>query len=167
MSGFNDVIAENFNKIKSDFEKKSYTQFEDFDEDLFMDTYLRCADALKGKEMTKNEYIKYYWAAYANRFKTDRADAMKFVRLDDPNREQAISLYSHYNINVDITCEEIIKNVKLKFGDYYANAWLLHVSEDKTYKELESLGYNFKFNDVFKKITKWVRSEFKRARFAR
>ena len=42
MNGFSDAIAENFNKIRKDFEKKSYSLFEEFDEDLFMDTYIKC-----------------------------------------------------------------------------------------------------------------------------
>lgn len=167
MNGFSDAIAENFNKIRKDFEKKSYSLFEEFDEDLFMDTYIKCSDKLRGKEMSKDEYIKYYWISYVNGFKTIKSESVNTISIDDPNREHIISLYSPYNIGIDITCETIIKNVRMKFGDYYTDAWLLHTSEDKTYKELEELGYKFKFNDIFKNITKWIRSEFKNARFAK
>ena len=167
MNGFSDAIAENFNKIRTDFEKKSYKLFEEFNEDLFMDAYIKCSETLKNKEMSKEEYIKYYWVSYVNGFKTLKSETPNVISIDDPNREHIISLYTPYNISIDITCETIISNVKLKFGDYYAGAWLLHILENKTYKELKELGYDFKFNDVFKNITKWIRIEFKNARFAK
>lgn len=163
---FDEAIAKNFNKIKKDFIRKSINIFENFDEDIFMDSYLKCASALKNKQLTENEYIKYYWAAYCNSYKTDKVESSKFVSLDDPDKGQVISLYTPYNINIDITCNDIIEGVRKKFGDYYTNAWLMHI-DGKSYKELESIGYTFKFNDIFKKIVKWVRVEFKKSRYWR
>ena len=55
---------------------------------------------------------------------------------------------------------DILNSIREKFGNEYTSAWVEHIN-GKTYKDLEFLGYNFKFNDIFKKIVKWVRKNYK------
>ena len=67
---FTDIIAKQFNNIKTEFEMRSYNLFNEWDEDLFMDTYIKCSKILNDKQLTKSEYLKYFWTSYKNSFKT-------------------------------------------------------------------------------------------------
>lgn len=159
IGGFEDAVVKKFNSIRNEFETRSYNLFNMFDEDLFMDAYIKCSSTLKDKQMSYQEYIKYYWAAYTNMFKTEYSKPTP-ISLDDPNRGEIISLSTPYNRNIDVLYEKITESVITKFG-HVGEAWVEHI-HGKSYKELESMGYNFKFNDSFKKITKWVRENFKK-----
>ena len=158
--GFVDVVSNGFNKIRAEFERNSCNSFGEFDEDLLMDSYIKCCDALVDRDMQESEYIKYFWKTYSNLYKTSRSNPLAMVRIDDPNNGRIINLQDPYNISIDLTCEKILKMVYKKFSKDHVDAWVLHVYDNKSYDELEELGYNFKFNDIFKRITKWVRKEF-------
>ena len=155
---FSKLISEEFDLIKSKFESKSISLYEEFDEDVFIDAYIKCCEVIN-KPLSKEECIKYFWTAYANRFKTMQSKN-KYTSFHDIQKNQIISINESYNYNIDILYGRIINDAKLVFNSEYVEAWIYHICEGKSYKELEQLGYNFKFNDVFKKIMKWVRKNY-------
>lgn len=159
---FVDAISNGFDKIKQNFINKCNALEYEFDEDLFMDAFLNCHNTLKDKKMPKGEHVKYYWVSYLNKLKTEKAKESKFIGFEDigEQKKSCIDSYS-YNPHVDNDYNAIIELVRSKYDQKYVDAWILHVCEDKTYKELKEMGYNFKFNDVFKRITKYVRKEYK------
>lgn len=158
---FDDIIGTKFKEIKNKFKSKSESLYEEFDEDVFIDAYIKCHDIFANKTLSQEEYIKYFWTAYSNNFKTARSKIVE-VSFEDITPNQIISINDSYNVNIDKKYQEIIDFVTKKFGDYYASAWIKHVCEDISYKELDALRYNFKYNDVFKKINKIVRDKFKK-----
>ena len=159
---FVEAISNNFEQVKQKFISKCKLLEYEFDEDIFMDTFLNCYNALKDKLMPKNEHIKYYWVSYLNKLKTEKTKESKFIGFEDigEQKKSCIDSYS-YNPHVDDDYNTIIELVRAKYDQKYVDAWILHVCEDKTYKELKEMGYDFKFNDVFKRITKYVRKEYK------
>lgn len=158
---FMDIISSDFDNIKNAFIKRCINNELDFDEDVFMDALLNCERVLNGKLMTKSECIKYYWVAYSNKLRTFKSKQDIFVSYDDiMNYNIQSSLNSSYNSSVDYKYNEIVKMAYEKFDKIYVDAWLAHICEGKTYKELQELGYNFKFNDIFKRITKFIKKEY-------
>lgn len=154
---FANVVAKNFDKIKASFAKRANNLGLDFDEDLFMDTFIKCDTTLKNKQFTEQEYIQYFWKAYVNGSKTP--PKITTVSLDDPNRGSIVpDLPSPYNPDVDRKYQEICEKLGNKFEEHYIQAFLLHYAEDKSYKELEELGYNFKHNNIFKRMMKYIKN---------
>ena len=159
---FMNIVAGDFSKIKSKFINKCKTNEIEFDEDLFMDAFLCCCKTLNDKEMSKEECIKYYWVSYINKIKTDKPKELKFVSFDEIESSSSVMpQFGSYCSWIDDKYNGIIEYIYQKYDKEYAEAWILHICEGKSYKELSELGYDFKFNDIFKRIMKNVRKEFK------
>lgn len=162
---FMDLVAGKFALIKSKFINKCKTNEMEFDEDLFMDTFICCCKTLKDKKMSIDECIKYYWVSYLNKIKTNKPKEHRFESFDELTGTGAkISFLGTgpYDRTIDDQYNDIITYIYSKYKKEYADAWILHTCEGKSYKELEEIGYNFKFNDVFKRMTRNIRSEFKK-----
>lgn len=159
---FVELVAEDFDSIKCLFIKKSNALGIDFNEDLFMDAFLNCEKVWKDKILSKDECLKYYWIAYLNKVKTEASKQSLFVPYDDMiNYNIQSPMCGSYNQCIDNTYNEIVKMAYDKFDKSHVDAWLEHVCGGKSYKELRELGYDFKFNDVFKKITKFIKTFYK------
>lgn len=160
---FMDIVASDFSNIKNKFINKCKTNEIEFDEDLFMDAFLCCCKTLEAKSITKEECIKYYWVSYLNKIKTNKPKENKFESLDEMRGQYSVSmttgLYNHW---IDEQYSGVVEFAYNNYQKEYVDAWLLHICEGKSYKELNELGYNFKFNDVFKRIMKSIRKEFKK-----
>lgn len=159
---FIDIIAADFDNVKHIFINKCNAMEYEFDEDLFMDVFINCHNKLLDKLMTKSECIKYYWVAYLNKYKTEKSKESRFIGFEDIKEQKSILNTYNYNPIIDNDYNQIIELVRNKFDKDYVDAWLLHICDDKSYKELNDMGYNFKFNDIFKRINKYVRKEFKK-----
>lgn len=153
-STFISIISNNFERIKKNFQTGLKTNGYEFDEDLFIDTLLRCSCTLKDKQMTEKEAAKYYWVSYINSLKRVKSNPLEFdieeYDIDDPEEE--------YNEDIDGLYNYIILSVESKFGTDISNAWREHICHGKTYKELEMMGYKMKFNYEFKRITRFIRN---------
>lgn len=154
-SNFKEAICNNFNNLKRNFQSGLKNKGYDFDEDLFIDTLLKCGSALKNRDITKSEMIKYCWTAYVNGLK--RLKLKEKTTLDI--EETTVEIYDiPYNEDIDRIYEIIIKEVKERFEEHISSAWISHVCHNKSYKELESDGYDFKFNYEFKRIMRYIRN---------
>lgn len=159
---FMDIIGADFDNIKDSFINRCKKFEMEFDEDVFMDTLLNCERVLGDKEMIKSDCLRYYWVAYANKLKTIKSKQDLFIPYDDIlNYNIQQPLYDSYNPLIDSMYNEIVKLAYKKFDKTYVDAWLIHVCEGKSYKELRDMGYNFKFNDIFKRITRLIKKEYK------
>ena len=159
---FMDLVAKNFDSIKETVIKKCKSHEIEFNEDLFMDTILCCERVFGDKLISLNDCMKYFWVAYYNKIKTYKSKQNIFVSYDDIinyNIQQPI--IDSYNPLIDSEYNSIVKIAYDKFDKEYVDAWLIHICEGKTYKELREMGYDFKFNDIFKRITKYIKKEYK------
>ena len=154
---FANVVANNFEAIKKSFITRLKQMGNEFDEDMFMDNFIKCCTTLNDKPMSKSDCINYFWRAYVNNLKTPS----KFITisLDDPDRGPIVpDLPVSYNYSIDRKYQNLINLLEEKFGNYYTQAYILHFAEDKSYKELIELGFDFKHNNIFKRMTKYIKS---------
>lgn len=153
------IIANKYETIKTNFKIACGKKNIIFDEDLFNDTYLNCFNALNGKNITEKNAIQYFWAAYSNNNrKKCRVSKYKPIlktldeKYDDINDEKYCE--KKYQI-FDI----LVNSVTSKFGSEISNLWLLHFIENKTYNDLIEMGYkNTNFHNLFRKINSYIKN---------
>lgn len=153
---FANVIAKNFEPIKQSFILMSKQHGFSFDEDLFMDAFIKCEASLKNKTLSDQEYIKYFWTAYKNHI----ISAFK-PSSSEVDERVLPHLFHTYDISIDYKYEHVTATLGKKFDTYYIQAFMLHYADNKSYKELIELGYSFKHNNIFKRMMKYLKTTMK------
>lgn len=152
---FADIVAENFEEIRGNFRKglpsKGYT----YDEDIMSDAFISCCNALKDKELTKPEALKYYWAAYINKYKTYLSKVKFHLDIDDEDIDVIEEVYDDTIDNIYSIITEAICD---KFGERDAKLWDLHICQGLTAKEIKALGFDHEENLVYftRKIKRYI-----------
>lgn len=152
---FADIVAENFNEIHGNFKKGLPLKGYIYDEDLMSDAFLSCCNALKDKLLTKQEALKYYWAAYINKFKTQVSKVKFYVDIED---EEIDVIEENYDSTIDEIYNIIIEAVRDKYGIRDAYVWELYACQGKSAKEIKSVGITHieNFVNFNKKIKRYI-----------
>lgn len=151
-----EIMEKKFNLIKTNFIKASNKNNIAFNEDIFMDTYLKCCETLKGKDLTEEQIIQYYWTSYVNNTKKEYRK-LKY-KSNENDMEEAFSIVDEpYDDRRFKVFDTIIAYVKENFPKDF-NMWYLHFAENKSYKDLINLGYNnINFHNIFRNINNHVK----------
>lgn len=160
MGIFADLISEDFDNIKKSFINRSKSAGYTFDEDLFMDSYINCQIKLSDKQMTKIECVKYFWVAYHNKLRTPHQKLQTIELTPDIEKTYSYNDDSYQEI-IESKYNKIIDILKKKYDIRLIDAWVLHMCEHKTYRELYDMGYTFNFKNNFKQINQYLRKKFK------
>lgn len=152
---FADIVAENFDEIRGNFRKGLPAKGYQYDEDIMSDAFISCCNALKDKELTKPEALKYYWAAYINKYKTHLSKVKFHLDIDDEDIDVIDEVYDD---TIDGIYDIITKAVREKFGEEEAKIWELHTCQGLTAKELKVMGYDNIENLVYftRKIKRYI-----------
>lgn len=144
-------IGENFEKIKKTFKNMIKKQGYDFNEDVFMDTIIKCDNKLKGKNLKYDEIIKYLWMAFKNNtlrelnyFRNNSTDVFPENLLEEPKDNTLF--YKVSRIIID------------EFGVDMYKAFILHAN-GVTYNELDNMYDIPDIKYVFRKIREYVREK--------
>jgi hypothetical protein len=155
-----------FNKIENRFEsfknkiaKLSYKNNIGFDEDVFMDSILRCTETFKNENATEIDVDNYFWKAYKqNMISSCTRDKFKdFVPLDKIKDDSNDCVYSD---DIDEIVKIITKEVKENFGDKILDAWLLHICNGVTYEELECEYAGLNLHNEFRQIKRHITQKY-------
>ena len=155
-----------FNKIENRFEsfknkivKLSYKNNIGFDEDVFMDSILRCTETFKNENATEIDVDNYFWKAYKqNMISSCTRDKFKnFVPLDKIKDDNNDCVYSD---DIDEIVKIITTEVKENFGDKILDAWLLHICNGVTYEELECEYAGLNLHNEFRQIKRHITQKY-------
>lgn len=154
---FSYVVAANFHEIKKNFKSGLKNSGYMWDEDIFMDAYVKCDSVLKNKLMDKKEALKYYWTAYINKMK-NKYKSRYAVMEEIPEDYDKID--EEYNEDKDLICELMYEAVVKKFGKPVANAWIDHRCFGRT---IDNIMKEYKFTQDFhytlKRIKKYINED--------
>lgn len=150
---FNELVVKDFYVLKTKFQTKLKTMGLEFDEDLFVDTMLKCDKALINKDLPKHDLLKYWWVSYCNEVKRNKN--IVYIDIND----DIDSCDEMYEDIVDDIYNFVIKELNNNFDNTVIDAWINHICHNKSYKELIEMGYNYKFNNEFKKITRFIKNK--------
>lgn len=148
-------IEPRFDAFKEKMCKLAHKHKVDFNEDVFMDTIIRCMKTFTNKTTNNNEVDKYFWTAFRqNMLSAKTRNKFKEVVQIDTISERIDE--SEYNTDIDELVVIIEDEVRQEFGNEIYEAWYLHICEGKTYKELEELGYGDGLHNEFKHIKRHI-----------
>ena len=158
MSTFNSVLEVDFETIKRNFRKACNSHNLIFDEDIFVDTYIKCVIALGDKDMSNASHISYFWTAYANNLRKSKRTSKFTPKLCEIT--DTYSAPTEYEEDLKDKLFDIIQiAVDSKFGTGVTNIWKLHFIENKTYEELELMGYEgVNFHNLFRQINFYIKN---------
>lgn len=161
MGGYNFLltIGRDLNRIKNIFRKGLEKYNVAFDEDIFSDTMLKCAEKLNEKAIEDDTTsLKYFWTSFKNNsLKICEREKSKFENIDDTN--VACIIDETYDDRMDITYDIIVNSVSEQFGKELCDLWMQHIINDKTYEELGKITEIDNLHYRFRKIRNYVRSE--------
>ena len=151
---FSSIISNNFQEIKRTFKSGLRNSGYIWDEDIFMDTYIKCDNVLGDRIINKTEALKYFWAAYINKLKNYYKSKHSIKEVIRDNYDM---IDEEYNIFKDILCYEIYKKVEKEFGEEIANAWVDYKAYRKSANEImKKYGFKQDFHYILRKIKKYI-----------
>ena len=145
-----------FKSFKAKIKKLAHKNKIIFDEDVFMDTLIKCMDTFQNERASNDDIDNYFWASFKkNSFSNFSRDKFRnTINFDDFGDN---ILNDEYNFEIDEIVVLIKSEVKSKFGDDIYNAWILHTCNDYTYSELEKNGYEgLNLHNEFRQIKRYI-----------
>jgi hypothetical protein len=149
-------VGPRFNKFKRNIAKIAKQNKIPFDEDVFMDTIIKCSNTFNNEDANDIDIDNYFWIAYKqNIFSTFSRDKFKDVVNFDDITENII--YEEYNADIDDVVDLIKSEVKKEFGDKIYDAWILHICNNKSYTELDIDDYKgLNLHNEFRQIKRFI-----------
>jgi hypothetical protein len=154
------AVGPNFDVFKRKMEQRAKKNNIHFDEDVFMDTVLRCMNTFPTENATTIDIDNYFWRAFKqNSFSNfSRNKFRDTINLDEFGDD---IIDEEYNADIDEIVDLIKAEVKNEFGHQIYDAWLLHVCNDYTYTELEKNGYKgLNLHNEFRQIKRHICNKF-------
>jgi hypothetical protein len=153
-------VEPRFNSFKTKIMKFSKLNKISFDEDVFMDTIIRCSETFKVENATNEDIDKYFWVAfkqnYYSKFKFNKFE--QTVNLDDIDDD---IIDEPYNSDIDEIIYLIKKEVYQEFGEKFYLAWIAHIEDGITYDELENKGYNkIELHNIIRQIKRHIKNQY-------
>jgi hypothetical protein len=164
---FNVQVNKFFNCIGADFKSFKEKIFKlalksniEFNEDVFMDTIIRCANTFPSENATKIDIENYFWRAFkqnsfSNFSRNKFHDTINFDVFGDGIVD------NEYNADIDEIVDLLKNEVEKEFGSQICDAWILHNSYGLTYEELEKRGYEgLNLHNEFRQIKRHIFNKF-------
>jgi len=152
---FSEYIEDNFNELQKKIKNKCKKELIEFDEDIFMDTILKCLTNFN-KGNNKKDIEIYFWKAFKQNIysKLSRDISSKTTDIDEYDGD---IIDEEYNEDIDNIIDYFKKEIIKKFGSEIYDAWLLHVCNNYTYTKLEECGYKgLNLHNEFRQIKRYT-----------
>ena len=156
---FQNVSGDGFKAFKNKIKKLSAANNIEFNEDVFMDTIIRCMTTFSKDDATNVDIEHYFWRAFKqnsfsyftrNKFR----DAINFDVFGDG------IINDEYNADIDEIVDLLKNEVEKEFGTQICDAWILHVCYGYTYSELEQRGYEgLNLHNEFRQIKRYINNK--------
>jgi hypothetical protein len=156
INAFAQYIEKNFNVLKQKMKNKAQKDKLIFDEDVFMNTIVKCLTVFPNNNATKTDIENYFWKAFKqNIFSNISRD--KFRNSIDIDEFDDDVIDEEYNEDIDEIIDTIKNEIIKEFGPQIYDAWLLHVCNNYTYTELEKNGYKgLNLHNEFRQIKRFI-----------
>lgn len=153
-------VGPNFELFKRKMEGRAKKHKIPFNEDVFMDTVLRCMTTFSKENATDTDIDNYFWKAFKqNSFSYFTRDKFRDTMNLDDFEDDIID--EEYNPDIDEIVDLIKTEVQKEFGPQIYDAWLLHVCNNYTYTELEKCGYEgLNLHNEFRQIKRHICNKF-------
>ena len=156
-NAFMKYISDKFEDIKKEFEYKIKGLGLKFDEDIFLDTLIKCNETIDSDKISGSQMIGYFWIS----FKTNTMREYEYCRnrLRDDLTKDIPEENDEYSYEDDFN--DVTYIIKKEFGDELLKLFQLHTN-GATYDELEEITDISELKYKFRKIRDFVKNNFKR-----
>ena len=149
-------VEPRFNSFKEKMQKMASKNKIVFNDDVFMDTLIRCMNTFMNENPTNADVDKYFWVSYRQNL-TNSIARDKFKNKTDVSALGDMLDDDKYNEEIDTLAEMTENAIRERFGDRVYEAWKLHVCDDLTYKEITNLGYeDLNLHNEFREIKRYM-----------
>jgi hypothetical protein len=125
---------------------------------IFIETYIKCEDKLKDKDVTEEQVIQYFWVAFYNNLKKEYNKKRKISIVDLDEASNVMD--EPYDDRRTFVYETMMNAIEKKFKESEVKAWYLHFAENKTYEELIEIGYDdINFHNSFRNINNYIKKQ--------
>jgi hypothetical protein len=156
-----EIMETRFHEIQNNFKCASKKMGYTFDYDIFIETFIKCDEKLKNKDVTEEQIIQYFWVAFSNNLKKDFNKRSKISIVDLEEASEVID--EPYDDRRTFIYETMMKHIEANFKPHEVKAWYLHFAENKTYDELVKMGYdNINFHNSFRNINNYIKNQLPR-----
>jgi len=162
-------VEARFDSFKERVQRNARKQKLAFDEDVFMDTIIRCMNTFSNENASNEDVDKYFWVAYKQNFISSN-QRNRFKGLVFLDAMPDVFAEDVYDSDLDVMMSMIENEVRGEFGDDIYELWYKHMCENKTYKQLASDEYSVEFlHNEFRQIKRHITGKFmkKNPEFAR
>lgn len=155
-------IEPRFKSFKDKIKRLSKSNNINFNEDVFMDTIIKCTETFPTINATDLDVDNYFWVAFKqNSFSTITRNKFRNSLTIEEYGDNIID--EEYNEDIDIIVDSIKYSIEEEFGEEIYTAWKLHVCDNYTYSELKDCGYgHLNLHNEFKKVKRFVQKIVKR-----
>lgn len=153
---FFDNVGPRFDTFKKNMMKCSVANKIPFDEDVFMDTILSCAEVCPEDCTTSEDIDNYFWISYKQNVYNSKRRFTNDSKVDMNAAEDEL-IWVSYNGDIDCLYEAIQDHLEDEFGYDIATAWMLHMCDGYSIGDLKAMGYNIPNpTGTFRKVKAYV-----------
>jgi hypothetical protein len=151
------IVGKHYKSIKLCFQTNVNSLKLLFDEDIFHDTIMKCAEAYKDSDTDIKKIKAYLWISYKTNLinKLERYKPME--SLEELKDFDIIDI--EYLPEMDELLDVVQFELYNKFDSDIVNAWFEHVVNNKTYEDIEKTFNIHNLHYQFKKIRNYIRTE--------
>ena len=156
---FLSLIGSDLNRIKNFFKKGLEKYNIRFDDDIFSDTMLKCAEKFNKTGFDKNIAMQYFWISFKNNsLKINQRHKWRYESMDDMSKYYSIPNETYDN-RTDIVYDIVMDYVSSDFNPEICNLWKMHVTQGYTYEDLEKMTEINNLHYQFRKIRDSIRTK--------
>ena len=160
-----DIIASKYNDIVPLFKSRLIKQGIQYDEDLFNDSFIKCADKFGSEQIDSDLAIKYFWTTYINTIKSEFNNNICIESLDEEIHDCIDNTYNEF-VEDDYakdTYNTIMNAITSKYGEEDMYLYSLYKYHEWTEQDLIDAGYDcIGLDKRIKLIHKFVKSYCKK-----
>ena len=153
-------VEPRFETFKATIVERAEKNHITFDEDVFMDTIIKCMKTFSTPDATDKDVDNYFWIAFKQNIfsKFSRNKFHNTVNFDDFGD---VTINEEYNADIDEIVDLIKNEVIRKFSKDIYDAWVLHICHGYTYSELNECGYEgLNLHNEFRQIKRYILRKF-------
>lgn len=151
-----DIISVHYDEIKSIFKRRSHNSGFVFNEDVFNDAFIKCAQKFGNNVITYDLTVKYFWVTYVNTTKAVIAKENRFncLSLDTEIHDCVEPDNDYTNIYNYIT--DVIEN---EFSEHDMMLYVLYKFHGWSKQDLIDAKYDITgIDDKIKEIHKFIKT---------
>ena len=165
---FMHLIADDYDNIISIIVSRSVKCYNmDFDEDIFGESFIKCAQRFGEEKISYDDAIKYFWVVYLNGMKSkfiadSKINHINIEEFEEDYTEKSIEehlIYKESDLEKSEFYNRVMDAISEEFGEEDMHLYRLYKHHNWTLEEISNIGISCSnFSDRIKAINKFIKT---------